>query len=202
RPGAAAPNQSTAALSEGDASILDAYRHVEVASVSDAVEKVIGKKMYMSHRMRPIFSTKFAGFALTVALKKEPNATEERKQEIRRREEKRMLEYGGFLGSWVKTAKLTFPYIYIYGTNEVPGHGLRETFVVVASKSPVDLKQLGGRDDDPQFFQHDRLFEPEPFGDDDCAQVDVRSRGIVLTDDYAPVENLLAPVAKTRGDAD
>ncbi len=136
------------------------------------------------------------------ALKKEPNATEERKQEIRRREEKRMLEYGGFLGSWVKTAKLTFPYIYIYGTNEVPGHGLRETFVVVASKSPVDLKQLGGRDDDPQFFQHDRLFEPEPFGDDDCAQVDVRSRGIVLTDDYAPVENLLAPVAKTRGDAD
>ena len=26
-----------------------------------------------------------------------------------------------------------------------------------------------------------------------------RSRGIVLTDDYAPVENLLAPVARTRG---
>ena len=29
-----------------------------------------------------------------------------------------------------------------------------------------------------------------------------RSRNIVLTDDYAPVENLLAPVAETRGDND
>src|SRR5438552_9304358 len=29
--------------------------------------------MYMSHRMRPIFSTKFAGVALTVQLKKEEN---------------------------------------------------------------------------------------------------------------------------------
>src|SRR5437667_4325900 len=29
--------------------------------------------MYMTHRMRPIFPTKFAGFALTVLLKKESN---------------------------------------------------------------------------------------------------------------------------------
>jgi regulator of RNase E activity RraA len=72
-PGAAAPNKSNAALSEDDASILDGYRHVEVASVSDAMEKVTGKKMYMSHRMRPIFPAKFAGFAVTVLLKKEAN---------------------------------------------------------------------------------------------------------------------------------
>jgi len=44
---------------------------VEVASVSDALEQVTGKKMYMSHRMRPIFPTRFAGFAITVSLKKE-----------------------------------------------------------------------------------------------------------------------------------
>ena len=31
-------------------------------------------------------------------------------------------------------------------------------------------------------------------------ELEVRSRGIVLTDDFAPVENLLAPVAATRGD--
>jgi regulator of RNase E activity RraA len=53
--------------------LLDGFRHVEAASVSDALEQVIGKKMYMSHRMRPIFATKFAGFALTVKLKKEAN---------------------------------------------------------------------------------------------------------------------------------
>ena len=56
-----------------DASLLDGFRHVEVASVSDALEQITGRKLYMSHHMRPIFPTKFAGFALTVLLKKETN---------------------------------------------------------------------------------------------------------------------------------
>jgi regulator of RNase E activity RraA len=56
-----------------DASLLDGFRHVEAASVSDALEQLTGRKMYMSHRMRPIFPTKFAGFAVTVLLKKETN---------------------------------------------------------------------------------------------------------------------------------
>jgi regulator of RNase E activity RraA len=58
---------------QNDAALLDGFRHVEVASVSDALEQIGGRKMYMSHRMRPIFSTKFAGFAVTVLLKKETN---------------------------------------------------------------------------------------------------------------------------------
>lgn len=58
----------------GDAALLDGYRHVEVASVSDAMEeKITGLRMYMSHRMRPIFPSKFAGIALTVKLKNEEN---------------------------------------------------------------------------------------------------------------------------------
>jgi regulator of RNase E activity RraA len=60
----------------GDAAILDAYRKVEVASVSDAIEKVLGKRMYMSHRMRPLFPTKFAGYALTVQLKQDEGNTD------------------------------------------------------------------------------------------------------------------------------
>ena len=60
-------------LAKDDASLLEGYRHVEVASVSDALEQIAGRKMYLSHRMRPIFPTRFAGFALTVALKKEAN---------------------------------------------------------------------------------------------------------------------------------
>ncbi len=56
-----------------DAALLEGYRHVEVASVSDALEQIAGRKMYLSHRMRSIFPTRFAGFALTVALKKETN---------------------------------------------------------------------------------------------------------------------------------
>jgi len=51
--------------------LLEGFRHVEVASVSDAVEQITGKKMYMTHHMRPIFPAKFAGSALTVLLKKD-----------------------------------------------------------------------------------------------------------------------------------
>jgi len=53
------------------AELLDGFRHVEVASVSDAIEQITGRRMYMSHRMQPIFTTKFAGYAITVSLKKE-----------------------------------------------------------------------------------------------------------------------------------
>ena len=56
---------------DAGAALLDGFRHVEVASVSDAVEQITGKQMYMTHRMRPIFPAKFAGFALTVLLKKD-----------------------------------------------------------------------------------------------------------------------------------
>jgi regulator of RNase E activity RraA len=56
-----------------DTSLIESFRHVEVASVSDALEQILRKKMYMTHRMRPIFPSKFAGFALTVHLKKDEN---------------------------------------------------------------------------------------------------------------------------------
>jgi regulator of RNase E activity RraA len=55
------------------AALLDGYRHVEVASVSDAIEQLTGQRMYMSHRMRPLFPAKFAGLAVTVELKKQEN---------------------------------------------------------------------------------------------------------------------------------
>lgn len=69
----AARTQQEAAPANDDAALLDGLRHVEVASVSDALEQIIGRKMYMSHRMRPIFPAKFAGLAVTVLLKKEAN---------------------------------------------------------------------------------------------------------------------------------
>ena len=53
--------------------MLEAYRHVEAASVSDAEEQLLHQKHYMSHLLQPIFPTKFAGTAMTVLLKKEEN---------------------------------------------------------------------------------------------------------------------------------
>jgi regulator of RNase E activity RraA len=66
---------ATGASGSDDALIAD-FRRVEVASVSDAIEQLTGKRMYMSHRMHPLFTTKFAGFARTVLLKKDEGNTD------------------------------------------------------------------------------------------------------------------------------
>lgn len=65
--------QSTPATVQAptDESLIAQFRRVEVASVSDALEQVTGKRMYMTHRMQPIFASKFAGYARTVQLKKD-----------------------------------------------------------------------------------------------------------------------------------
>src|SRR5271156_5013885 len=55
------------------AAMLAGYRHVEVSSVSDAIEQLTGQRMYMTHHMQPIFTTKFAGYAVTVKMVKEEN---------------------------------------------------------------------------------------------------------------------------------
>jgi regulator of RNase E activity RraA len=62
--------QSSPAASS-DKALIEGFRRVEVASVSDALEQLTGQRMYMSHHMQPIFTTKFAGFARTVQLKKD-----------------------------------------------------------------------------------------------------------------------------------
>ena len=59
-----------------DAALVAEFRRVEVASVSDALEQLTGRRMYMSHRMSPIFTTKFAGFARTVQLKKDEGTSD------------------------------------------------------------------------------------------------------------------------------
>ena len=66
--------QKTSAEYAADpAAMIDAYRHVEAASVSDAIEQLLHEKRYMSHRMQSVFPTKFAGAALTVKLTKQEN---------------------------------------------------------------------------------------------------------------------------------
>src|SRR5690242_1869173 len=51
--------------------MIEGFRMVEVASVSDAMEQLYGQRGYMSHEMRPLATAKFAGPAVTVMLKKE-----------------------------------------------------------------------------------------------------------------------------------
>src|SRR5215510_1562085 len=58
------------AQSPGDP-LMEGFRMVEVASVSDAIEQLYGQRAYMNHDMRPLAPAKFAGPAVTVLLKKE-----------------------------------------------------------------------------------------------------------------------------------
>lgn len=111
----------------------------------------------------------------------------------------RARQIGMFVGAWVNTAKLTFgDNIHVFGTDAEPGSGDRETFVIVASKQKLDLSQLGARPGDPEFYEGDVRTMPSAYGGKDMEALLLRSKGIVLTDDYAPVDNLLAPVAETR----
>jgi regulator of RNase E activity RraA len=66
-----AQSSAAAAAASSDSDLIAQFRRVEVASVSDALEQVTGKRMYMTHHMQPIFTAKFAGFARTVQLKKD-----------------------------------------------------------------------------------------------------------------------------------
>lgn len=45
--------------------LVEGFRSVEVASVSDAMEQLYGQRNYMSHQMRPLAKTKFVGPAVT-----------------------------------------------------------------------------------------------------------------------------------------
>ena len=66
-----AQSAAGATAPQTDNALIADFRRVEVASVSDALEQLTGKRMYMSHRMHPILTAKFAGFARTVLLKKD-----------------------------------------------------------------------------------------------------------------------------------
>jgi tetratricopeptide (TPR) repeat protein len=90
-----------------------------------------------------------------------------------------------FLGAVINTLQKTFPHVYVTaGLNNQPV--LRETFVVVASKKPIDMMALqgGGKI---------KIWHPT---ESEMEHYRKSSRGIVLTDDYTPVENLLAPVVQ------
>lgn len=56
------------APSSGDP-LVDAFRKVPVASVSDAVDQVAKKRGFLPHDMRPVFEAKFAGRAVTALLR-------------------------------------------------------------------------------------------------------------------------------------
>ena len=94
---------------------------------------------------------------------------------------------GRFLGAMINTVEQVFPYVYTFGTS--PGgptdEDERDTFVVVGSTRLLPVQDL-----DYVKYAAD-LLSPQH-----TALLRERSHGLVLTDDYAPVDNMLAPVIR------
>jgi len=96
-------------------------------------------------------------------------------------------ENGRFLGAVVSTLEQTFPCVYVIG-NRVGRASLRDTFIVVATARQFDPAKILR-----QYSAH------LPFwllNDSEIAYLKDKARHLVLTDDYAPVENLLTAVVR------
>lgn len=95
-----------------------------------------------------------------------------------------IFESGRLLGSVVNTLRKTFPCVYVL--SQVAPTDVHNTFVVVATKERMAVGDLVGnavRDMDIWCLD-----------DAEISELIRRSGGVFLTDDYAPVEHLLAPV--------
>lgn len=95
---------------------------------------------------------------------------------------------GLFLGTIIKTLEQTFSHIYVIGDDK--SHlSPQGNFVVIAAMREINLENL-------------TLEKPVEgsnlwiLNDSEVQTYIRKSRGIVLTDDYAPVENILAPLVR------
>lgn len=100
-----------------------------------------------------------------------------------------VFDSGRFLGAVINTCRRSFPYVYVFNSLNDPAR--RDTFVVVNAKRPLDVSALAKT-------CHDRFgYRGELLDDARLDPLLRRTGGLVLTDDFAPVEILLAPVART-----
>lgn len=97
---------------------------------------------------------------------------------------------GQFLRAYIHTLRQTFRHVYVAPTIEGWRRAPRSTFVLVGTDTPIDTEALTHIDagDDQALFAERLLTEAEV--DDILAE----GRTITLTDAYAPVDQMLAPV--------
>lgn len=99
---------------------------------------------------------------------------------------------GSFLKAFTNTLTKVFPYVYV----TAPGYGWEwssSTFVIVASKRPIDqsgfARQIAPPGQEPvtKFLAADAL------------SAYLAQGAVTLTDDYVPVDNMIAPLFVERG---
>jgi Flp pilus assembly protein TadD len=90
------------------------------------------------------------------------------------------LDTGGFLTAVVATCRRVFPFVHVFAASKNPQE--RSTFIVVCARRELDLGSLP--EAVAERHRGAACLRVEPDAD----------TGLVLTDDHAPVENLLAEV--------
>lgn len=92
---------------------------------------------------------------------------------------------GRLLGAFVRTVGDVFPYVHVIATRPPDLDGYRDTFVVVGSRRPVDLAAARQTAIDGGWAFH-------PLDDGTIDALRRRPGAIVLSDDFVPVEALVA----------
>lgn len=115
------------------------------------------------------------------------------------------LREGRFLGRYVNTMIEVFPNVYVFSSSsgEIPGEE-RDTLVIVASMRPLELDDLRYGEESGEWSGQPfawRETDPNTGKRTSGGQLDsvlALSDGLMLTDDFAPVDNLLIPVFLDR----
>jgi spermidine synthase len=107
------------------------------------------------------------------------------------------LQGGLFISSFVRTMRAVFPHVYIMssGTPWVSTINYANTFVVVGTATPLDtdrLQRVRGQGSNGRLITN--VMPPDLM--ESWLEA---SQGVVLTDDYAPADNLVAPLFAERG---
>ena len=97
---------------------------------------------------------------------------------------------GDFLRAYVHTLRQTFQHVYLAPTIDSWRQASRSTFVLIASGTPLDriaLRTIDAGDGTP-------LLSQQLLSQDEVDALLVGGRIVMLTDRYAPVDQMLAPV--------
>jgi tetratricopeptide (TPR) repeat protein len=97
-----------------------------------------------------------------------------------------VLDKAYFLSAYLNTLRQTFPHVYVV-TENAP-ESFRMTFSILASKVEIDVEE--------SIQKYRPGYEYRFFDQADTQEIAAKAEGLILTDDYAPAENLLAATVK------
>jgi spermidine synthase len=100
--------------------------------------------------------------------------------------------WGDFLRAYTHTLRQTFRHVYLAPTIDTWREASRSTFVLIGSDTPLDLEVLEKVNGANSLFKEQLLTQEEA---DDLL---TEGRVVMLTDRYAPVDQMLAPVFQDK----